>query len=422
MSFASLFAGVAALNAQDQSMSAISNNISNVNTVGYKRNSADFYSLVTGSGGSGLYSPGGVAVKINSSQNEQGVLQQTGNGTDVAISGGGYFVTRRDADPLADVLYTRAGAFREDSSGNLRNTAGFVAYGWPVDASGNIPASNADITSLKPVNVSFVGGLTSATTNVNIALNLDSRQTADTATPPTQNHFSRQVTVFDSLGNSQKMTLDYTKTGTNTWQLKLSDATGTALAHTQTINFKSDGTLNNIVDNTVTPAVTNTTGKISLTGINWGNGSAAQSIDLDVSKFTQFASSYNVTSTDQNGAELGLRTGVNIDSDGNVFATFSNGKTSKLFKLAIATFSNSNGLQEQSGNAYTPTTRSGDYNLREPGKSGAGKIASSSLESSNVDLAAEFAKMIVTQRSYSAAAKVITTSNEMLQDLIRSAG
>lgn len=206
--------------------------------------------------------------------------------------------------------------------------------------------------------------------------------------------------------------LDTTANPYGWWQLSLVDLdTGTTLSQ-GSLNFSSDGTLNGASD-------TDGNKLIALTGINWGNGSELQDIDLDIAGLTQFSGEYNVTSATQNGAELGLRTGVEIDRNGVVTARFSNGQTSALFKLPLATFTSPNSLTEQTGNAYIQTSESGSYNLREAGSGGAGLVEGSALETSNVDIADEFTKMIVTQRAYSAGTKVIRTADDMTEELLR---
>jgi flagellar hook-basal body protein len=195
------------------------------------------------------------------------------------------------------------------------------------------------------------------------------------------------------------------------WQVTIRDPNNNELTR-GLINFNGDGTINALGDSD---------GEIDieLNNINWGNGSELQGIDIDVSRFSQFSSDYSVLFSDQDGAELGLRTGVEIDRDGFVIARFSNGATSPLYKLPLVTFSNSNGLQEVSGTAYVESQESGEENLREAGTSGAGFIEPATLEISNVDLADEFAKLIITQRAYSANTKVITTVDQMTEDLLR---
>jgi flagellar hook protein FlgE len=196
------------------------------------------------------------------------------------------------------------------------------------------------------------------------------------------------------------------------WELNIIDADTGTLIKQGSLNFGSDGVLNGQTD-------LNGLKSIALNNINWGNGSDLQNITIDISSITQFSGSYNVTSASQDGAELGLRTGVDIDRNGVVSARFSNGETSALFKLPLATFTSTNSLSEQTGNAFIQTSESGSYNLREAGAGGAGLVEGSALEASNVDIADEFTKMIVTQRAYSAGTKIIQTADQMTEELLR---
>lgn len=412
--FGSLFTGVSALAAQSSSMGVISNNIANVSTVGYKANYSDFSSLVTNATNSGAYSPGGVLAHTQKTISSQGTLQQTNSSTAMAISGNGFFIVRPEPASTSPIYYTRAGSFSQDSDGYLRNSSGMVLYGWALDQNGNPPAAVSDINSLTPVNVSFLGGQTKPTTTANLSINVN-------ATTATGGTFARNMTVYDSLGSSQSLTMTFTKTSTaNTWTLRVQNGATDLLPAPGTVNvlFNTDGTISQV--GATAGVKTLTVAGAGGGGIAWGNGSAAQSIVMDLSSVTQYASANNVVSISQNGAALGLRTGVEVDENGIVSATFSNGTTAKIYQLPIATFSNPNGLQEVSGNAYAVASASGDYNLRAAGASGAGKISPSSLEESNVDLADEFSKMIVTQRAYSAGTKVITTVDQMLQELLNA--
>lgn len=406
--FGSLFTGVSALSAQSQSMSMISNNIANVNTTGYKRDVASFSTLVTQAGRASAYAPGGVRAAATATVNQQGILQQSNSTTDVAISGNGFFVVRPDPNlgGPSETMYTRAGSFTEDSRGLLKNAAGFYLMGWRLDDQGNLPTANADVNSLSTVDVAFLNGLTSPTSTVRTSLNLDSSANVTGAA-----NFTRDVTVYDTLGAAQKLTLSFQKTGENAWTLNVMN--GTTTVKTENLVFDGSGQL------TTPAAAADGSNNLDLTGINWGNGSSLQDMKLDISEFTQFSADFSVAYVQQNGAELGLRTGVSIDDDGFVIASFSNGQSKKLYKLPIATFTNPNGLEQRSGNVYIQSQNSGDYNLREAGTNGAGSISASSLEASNVDLADEFSRMIVTQRAYSAGSKVITTSDQMLEELLR---
>jgi len=422
--FGSLFTGVSALSAQSSSLSMISNNIANANTIGYKDVYADFSSLVTDSGTSGDYSSGGVLANTINTTADQGSLEQTSSPTDIAVSGSGFFVVRAEPSDTSPVMYTRSGSFTENENGYLVNTSGNVLYAWPLDANGNIPASDQSLESLVPVNVSLLGGKTEPTSSATLAMNLNSAQTVDHATD-----FSRSITVYDSQGGAETLNVNFSKTASNTWNMSVTDnatppnpllpenlPATVPPTYTVPVTFNADGSIDTVngVAATTPFSVAGTAG----TGINWGNGtSTSQTIALDLSGVTQYNSSYNVTSITQNGASLGTRTGVEIDSNGIVSATFSNGTTANLYQIPLATFANPDGLESQNGNAYTSTDSSGDYNLAVANTSGAGSISSDALESSNVDIADEYSKMIVTERSYSAASKIISTVDQMLQTL-----
>jgi flagellar hook protein FlgE len=514
----------------------ISNNIANVNTVGFKRTDAAFSSLVTSSTRSVLYSPGAVAASQNARVNLQGILQQSSSATDVAMSGNGFFVVKSDTSSLAEPLYTRAGSFSEDKNGILRNTGGFYLYGWPLDQDGNIPAGAADTSSLVPVDVAFLGGLTQATTTASLAVNLDNSE--DQSPYPVGSsfvpNFSRGLRVYDSLGAGHDLTINFIKmqsptasatgltdlsassgligTGVETFDINvngtnttitldgdlgkvmsdintITDGGGNALAYATLdangylkITAREPGHTLTLTDGVGTPLASildvapgaaavpalpdmlsptedtpNTEGwwtvqflsstgaiveegainfngqgqlnspataldgrvEVALNNIGWGNGSVAQNITFDIANFTQFDGEYNVITTEQNGAELGLRTGVSIDDDGFVTAQFSNGKSTRIYKLAVATFANVNGLDELTGNVFRESDTSGNFNLREAGKGSAGNVSAGALEGSNVDLADEFSKMIITQRAYSANTKVISTADTMTEELLR---
>jgi flagellar hook protein FlgE len=562
----------------------IANNIANVNTVGFKRSEASFFSLVTTAGRSSKYAPGTVQVSRTQAVNQQGPIQQTSSATDAAISGNGFFAVKRSDQAGQEFLYTRSGSFSEDSQGLMRNTAGFMLYAWPIDSAGNLPANQGDLTSLVPANVAFLGGLTRPTSTAELAINLDADEVdynshlfTTSSTLPVGGgqlaHFTRGLTVYDSLGTAQTLTFEYRKVtgpmahattqasgldlttsltdpavfpgiavgdqfsidvgnGPTTFtvvdpstgnpgdiatvgelldQINTTFDGGTSLDATldsngrivfQTIDPTATLTFAEITGNPLTTAGTsldlaadpsavdanpltyhqeaelqgpfttypnqgdfptfqnvtnpNTQGwwevsilhpdgstlsqgllnfdgdgslnasndangnvDINLTNIDWFNGSSPQDIDVDISRFSQFSGNYDVIFSDQNGAELGLRTGVELTRDGIIRARFSNGATADLYKIPLITFANANGLTEVSGTAYTENDASGEENLREAGTGGAGFLEPSTVESSNVDLADEFAKLIVSQRAYTANTRVINTVDQMTEDLLR---
>ncbi|MEZ5863412.1 MAG: flagellar hook protein FlgE [Geminicoccaceae bacterium] len=428
--FGSLYSGVSGLSAQSRAMSMISDNVANVNTTAYKGAIAQFSSMVTGQDSVASYRPGGVRSMGTLTVGNQGLIQSSNSATDAAISGAGFFVTNSQADGTGEQLYTRAGSFSPDFLGNLRTPSGFYLQGWLLDADENI----VDVNRVETVNVGIVNGLATATTSISLGTNLDADMTAyagppayaagDLASGTIEPHFSRNVQVYDSLGRPQSLTMAFLKTGPNTWESEVYAADPTTVdagAHVDglvasgTVTFNGDGSL---ASSTMLP---------SPAPITWAaaTGAAPSSLTFDYGTagetdgLTQFASPTNVAFVLQNGAEVGELNGVRLDEEGFVIASFTNGKERRLYQLPLATFANPAALDPRSGNVFSQTDDSGEFNLRVAGRGGAGQLAPSALEAANVDLADEFTKMIVTQRAYSANARVITTTNTMLEELIQ---
>jgi flagellar hook protein FlgE len=413
--YGAMFSGVSGLNANSQSLGMIADNISNVNTVGYKGNSAQFSTLVTQSPTRTTFSPGGVMSQPAPSIDQQGLLQGTGSKTDVAMAGNGFFVVNEASSPgLGDeYFFTRAGAFNPDENGDLVNTAGYFLQGWPLTNGVTLPTNTSVLTSVQTVNISNLNGAARATANLELQINLPSTAAvADT--------HSATVQIFDSLGNSHDLQIDFTKTATNAWDITVQDpvlsstgvASGTVTAAVRNITFAGDGT----------PA-TITFPDIDITG--WTTGASNSTIAVDAGTvgvgdgLTQYAGEFSLDAFDQDGIPFGRFTSVSIDTEGIVTALFDNGEKQAIYKLPVAMFANPNGLEAVNGNAYRQSGTSGDLLLKDANVGGAGAVASSALEASNVDLADEFTKMITTQRAYSANAKIITTADEMLDELIR---
>ena len=424
--YGAMFSGVSALNAQSQALGMISDNISNVNTVGYKTTKAAFSTLVTRSSPN-FYSPGGVRSSPLQNVDRQGLLQSSANSTDIAISGDGFFVVTDTSAPTANDArsYTRAGQFSTDTNGYLKSPGGFFLQGWATDSAGvPLPANTSVLTSLQPVRVSTVSGSAVATTQIDIGANLPA--SAAVAATSTTN-----VQVFDSLGVAHDVTLTWTKTGVNAWTLTANapDATpaaGTEVttagpAYSVNVVFNSDGTPLSFDGATTPPALVLTA---------WGSGASTTTMAMNLGTagaigtaqangITQFSSSYSTTFVNQNGVQFGNFFGTSIDENGIVTALFDNGQTLPVYKLPIATFPNPNGLDAKSGTIFSQSGNSGGFVLRDAGTSNAGKIVPSALEASTSDLADEFTNMIITQRAYSANTRVITTADEMLDELIR---
>lgn len=454
-----LGAGVSGLEANTSALSAISDNISNVNTVGYKVNDVNFEDLVTSANASGTYSAGGVATTNRQYVEQQGSTTQTSSPTDLAISGQGLFVTTPTASTIgatSPVLFTRAGSFVPDSSGYLKNSAGLYLQAWPADSQGNIINNGSNLSSLQPVNVKSIGGAVSATTTAGINANLNASQainanvTAGTYDPTstttsmtaydattgvgTKPDFSLQVPVSDSQGGQHTLQYDFVKSTTpNVWHVEIqsvptSDVTtgGSVPGQIATgdVAFNTDGSIDTA--NTTLPTSLALGASAGGTAPSWatGLGVAAQTINISLgptgstSGLTQDASASVVQSISSNGTPYGNLSSVAIDKGGVITATFSNGTNRVIGQVALATFPNPDGLTASSGDAYIASTTSGAYSLKAANTGGAGSVASSTLEFSTVDLSTEFSDLIVTQRAYTASSKIITTADQMTQDLL----
>ena len=560
--YGAMFSGVSGLAAQSQALGMISDNISNVNTVGYKSTVARFQTLVTEASSTTTYSPGGVRSTPYQKIDRQGLLQGSTSPTDIALVGNGFFVVNEDSVPGIgdDYLFTRAGNFTPNEGGDLVSSSGYYLQGWRLDNNGNLPANTTTLNSLTTVNISNLTGAARATSAVQIASNLPGQTAAGDTHAIT-------VQVYDKQGNTQNLTLNWVKTSTNNWalvgglsgtgQFATDDTGGATLSGSPTVYFPR-ATLTSTTNMTLLSAAGNITGAVgaftvpapagappstdtitvtigadaftgivptvagndltsastivfngaggrtftldlqgaavydldvgadrttlqnnlnaAFAGVSFANGAVAgvqlgtavfnangtlgsllatapyatvnagsefefyvdydsnvlttstqdrQLIALDVGTpgfgdgLTQYSGSFFTSVIQQDGLSFGSFTGVTIDESGIVTALFDNGQQRDIYKLPVATFRNANGLKTQNGNAYLQTNHSGNVLLLEANAGGAGKIAPNSLESSTVDLAEEFTNMIITQRAYSANAKVITTADDMLEELIR---
>lgn len=431
--YTALRAGVSGLTANSSALAVISDNIANVNTVGYKRSGVDFSALVNAQNSNTTYNAGGVLPLTRQQISLQGSLEQSRSPTDLAISGDGFFIVSPSNQQLSNggsVLFTRAGSFTIDANGYMVNAQGLFLQGWPVNSDGSVVSSPTSLSAIEPVNISGVGGLAEPTENVGINANLNSDQ-ANYAGPPAyaagdmadgtvSPHFESSLEVFDSLGAPRTIAFGFLKTGPNTWQVEayarpntnITGGAGTGgLLATGTLNFNADGTVNTV------------TGTIGSTfTIPWAasTGAAAQDIDLDLTTgMTQFAKSFGVTSVTADGVPPGDLVGLILEGDGFLTAQFSNGRARALYQVPLATFLNPNGLAPDQGGAFRTTLESGLYNINSSNAGGAGRIVSGALEASNVDLAAEFTNLITTQRAYSAASRIITTADQMLEELLQ---
>ena len=411
-----LSSAISALSAQSQSLSMISDNIANSSTTGYKTTSAMFDDLVTASSNTTSYASGGVTVSGRANITQQGLLAATSNATDVAIQGSGFFVVT-SATSGGTVSYTRNGAFSTDNAGYLENNGSYLE-GWRTDSDGNV-VGNESASNLQAINTQVASTSGSATTKTTIAANLPS----DAATGDT---YTSSMTVYDSLGAANSMQVTWTKTGSNAWSASFADPTSTSDTTTATgttsstvdITFNSDGSL---ASTSPSPAT------VSITG--WTDGAADSTITMNLGTvggtdgLTQYASgettpTVNVTSIDSDGLSYGKLSSISIGKNGVVDATYSNGQTIAIYKIAVATFADPTGLSAASDGLYSATVTSGNAALQASGENGAGTIYGSELESSTTDTSSQFSSMISAQQAYSAASQVISTVDKMYDTLI----
>jgi len=452
-----LLSGVAGLEANSAALGAISDNIANVNTVGYKQNVTQFEDLVTATAAAGSYNSGGVQANVTQLINQQGQLQQTSSPTDLAITGNGFFaVTSTSAGTAGGVApsYTRAGDFTTNSAGYLENSAGLFLQGWVANSQGVITPDPSDLSKLSTINVNDIGNVPDPTTEASLNLNLNSGQavsaaasggtysastpadsmaayTASNGTSGVAPDYSTQITVYDAQGAAHTFQLDLLKSATpNQWNAELvavpaSDVTGTTngLVSSGVVAFNPDGTLDASATTFATSNL-NIGASTATSGIAWAAslGLPAQSVNVNLTgspaSVTQFDSASVTNSTSVDGGPAGTLSGVTVSANGDVVASFSNGATKTIAQVAIATFTNVDGLQSVSGDDYSQTIASGSATFKVAGQAGAGNISSSNLESSTVDLSTQFTSLITTQRAYEASSKIITTADDMLESLI----
>ncbi|MDP1736882.1 MAG: flagellar hook protein FlgE [Caulobacter sp.] len=458
-----MLAGVTGLVSNSQALAAISDNIANVNTVGYKRSQANFQTLVTSRSANAAYAAGGVTAQTRRFVTAQGLPTQTTSSTDLSISGQGFFVVTEkseDLQPTDARSFTRAGSFALDNLGYLRNDAGLYLQGWLVDDEGLITTDPSDITRLRSINVSSVGGAAEPTTRATVNANLLSSQelSADVGLyDATLNSmamydpdlgtgvrpdFSIQVPVSDSKGGKRTVQVDFLKsTNPNEWYAEVRAVpaadveTGAGLTNGQLatglVVFTPDGRLDSAAttlfpdpDNPVLTFGASADAAPGAGAFKWDTslGVASQEIRLELGGaaggLTQFDSQSLVQSVATNGTAFGNLTNIEIDERGFVTAIFDNGISRQIAQVALATFPNADGLIPVNGNAYRVAQASGTYNFKTAGSGGAGFISPSTLEASTVDLSSEFTGLITTQRAYSASSKIITTADQMLEELL----
>jgi len=443
----SLFTGVSGLNANSNALSVIGNNIANLNTVGFKSSRSVFADLIASSlGGVGGTLQTGLGVALNGVQGNftQGSLSTSSSGLDLAIDGNGFFLLR---DASGASFYSRAGQFHLDAQSRIVDPSGFLLQGYQVNANGLITASIGGVTlpsTTAPPNL---------TSTVDIGANLNSQSPTSVfslADPNGTSQFSTSLTVYDSLGNPHLLTTYFSKTAANTWNYNVVGSTneidtanynaaninvplGLVRVASGTLTFTTGGALD--TESVVTSYDTGTAGGAAgatvgearidflgatadqLLAFNFG-ASVTTDSGAGVDLTTQFGAPSGLVQQSQNGFGAGALQTVSVETNGLINGRFSNGQIRPLAQLALARFADPLGPLRTGKNTFAESGASGQPLVGTPTFAGLGRVLSNTLELSNVDLGENFIDMIAAQRGFQANSRVITTSDELLQELV----
>ena len=390
----SLFSGISGLRAHQTMLDVTGNNIANVNTTGYKASQTQFQDtlsqLLTGAGGAqngrGGTNPAqiglGVRVAGITANFTQGSAQLTNRSTDMMISGDGFFVVRRGNE----VLYTRAGSFDFDATGQMTLPGdGALVQGWM--AVNGVIDMNAPLTDLRiPVGALMAAKVTTSAT-------YEGNLQADAADGTILN---RDVVVYDPEGNEGILSLQFEKTAAG-WTVAANGGAAQAMV------FDGAGNL---------------TSPLTLAGVTVTTSGAPVTLDVDLSTVTGFAGVDTIKNKEQDGYAAGTLTSFQLGADGTITGTFTNSLKQTIGMIALANFNNPSGLEKVGGSLFTTTVNSGGAQIGAAGTGGRGSLSGGTLEMSNVDLSSEFTSLIIAQRGFQANSRVITTSDEILNELI----
>ncbi|KWR70996.1 MULTISPECIES: flagellar hook protein FlgE [Pseudomonas] len=432
MSFNTALSG---LNAASTDLNVTGNNIANVGTTGFKSSRTEFADLYAASMlGTGRNAVGsGVITQSVSQQFTQGNLTSTGRSLDLAISGNGFFMVSDNGSRL----YTRNGSFNTDASGYIVDGSGNRLQGYGVNGNGSVV--NGVITDLKVDTANQPPSPTSkitSTLSLNSAASTPTNATFDPADSDSYN-WSTSVDIYDSQGNSHTMTNYFVKDSSNNWTMHTlvdgrspTDPTSTTPLTSQ-LSFNSSGQLTGV---TSTGMTVNADKTMTLTGwvpaaitdsttdpVTWGaNGAAGATggISLDLTKTTQTNAAFAVTAVTQDGYATGQMSGLSVDVDGQMYATYTNGQSKVIGQLVLANFANTQGLTPVGSTAWKQSLASGEAVIGTPTSGTLGSVGSGSLEESNVDLTAQLVNLIVAQRNYQANAKTVQTESTISDTII----
>ncbi|MBN2654444.1 MAG: flagellar hook protein FlgE [Nitrospirae bacterium] len=421
----SLFTGVSGLNSNGNALSVIGDNIANSNTTGFKGSRAIFGDILSQAlgGGSGFQIGRGVSMQSVEAQFTQGTLESTSNPLDMAIEGDGFFLVNSAAGAT---YYTRAGQFHLDKDGNMINPEGLLLQGYLAQQN----------NALGTINVASINSQPNPTGEVKVYTNLNSNDSTiaafSIADPTGTSNFSTSITVYDSLGNSHLISVYFTKTAANTWTW---NAVGNSAEITSTSTSGSNariasGALGFTTNGELNTESATTYYNAGATGIDFNGATLNQITAFDFGSSittdggtgldgtTQFGSPSSVFFQSQDGFTSGSLQSLIVDQNGIITGVFTNGQVQEIASVAISRFIAPLELSKIGRNLYAESSGSGQPIIGTAGTSGRGRVLANSLEASNVDLAEEFVKMIAAQRGFQANTRVITTTDDMLTELM----
>lgn len=415
--------GVSGLSAMGQGLSVISDNIANASTTGYKSSRAEFQDVLASSlkgidGGDQL----GAGVKLGHVKAimTQGDVARTESITDLAINGNGFF---RVAAPFGQG-YTRDGSMNFDKEGHLVNGDGYKVQGFQANESGKVT------NKIGPIKLGNTTIPAKATDKVNLRMNLDSRVNVkqfDPNDPENTSNFSHSVTIYDNIGTARLVTVYYNKTANNNWDYRAmidgKDANGEGLDGKMVemasgkLTFNDKGVLQQEVEGTNAFNFNKGAAQGQKIKFSWGDSITEGGTGLDAT--TQYGSDSAIARHTQDGSSAATLASLSFNDDGILTAVYDNGESRNIASIAIAKFENNEGLFKVGKNLFKESRKSGQAAMGKPGESGRGEVLSKSIELSNVDIATEFVELMKAQRNFSANAKTLQTSDQMLQEVLQ---
>jgi flagellar hook protein FlgE len=427
---------ISGLTAQSAAFGNISDDVANSQTVGYKQVETSFVDYLTTSTAA-VNDPGAVVAQPVYDNNVQGTITQSDNPLALAIAGQGFFAVSQSTGQVNNVptfnpqqYYTRAGDFQLNSSGYMVNSAGEYLNGWTVNQSTGIVNQN----TLAPIQVTQTVYNPVPTSSVDLSANLPA--TPATGTGTATSPISSDIDVYDALGTQHVVTLNWVQNSQGDWTVTADspdDTSGNPDVGSAEVQFGSVSG-NGVPEGTV-GQITNTTGTVTTAGYASGTaatlnfttnfGTGPQTISLNIGNYgstggvTQYAgTNYSLEGLTQNGVPPGSFSGVTTQANGSIIVNYNNGQTRNIAQVPVITFNNADALQRQDGQSFTATLGAGTPLAEAASTNGAGNLVTSSVESSNVDIATEFSNLIVAQQAYSANAKMVTTAQQMLQTTV----